>query len=151
MFGSRCDQSLEEATLSSGLQTLAFGYSSEVDHSSCDCIWAGQERQRRTQCSELDLGEGTFDVCVLTTEDGIFEVKAIAGDTHFGGEDLTTESWSSATRAPSARVMAKTATIQIISLFESIDYYCSCLVHTSRTLHGLLPEFHGPRREVPAR
>ena len=77
MFGSSCDQSLEEATLPSGLHTLAFGYSSEVDHSSCDCIWAGQERQRRTQCSELDLGEGTFDVCVLTTEDGIFEVKPL--------------------------------------------------------------------------
>merc|ERR1712100_532098 len=31
---------------------------------------------------------GTFDVSVLTIEDGIFEVKATAGDTHLGGEDF---------------------------------------------------------------
>ena len=31
---------------------------------------------------------GTFDVSLLTLEDGIFEVKATAGDTHLGGEDF---------------------------------------------------------------
>merc|ERR1712187_784909 len=36
----------------------------------------------------FDLGGGTFDVSLLTIEDGIFEVKATAGDTHLGGEDL---------------------------------------------------------------
>lgn len=36
----------------------------------------------------FDLGGGTFDVSVLTIEDGIFEVKATAGDTHLGGEDF---------------------------------------------------------------
>jgi len=35
-----------------------------------------------------DLGGGTFDVSILTIDDGIFEVKATAGDTHLGGEDL---------------------------------------------------------------
>jgi len=34
------------------------------------------------------LGGGTFDVSLLTIEDGIFEVKATAGDTHLGGEDF---------------------------------------------------------------
>ena len=34
-----------------------------------------------------DMGGGTFDVSLLTIEDGIFEVKATAGDTHLGGED----------------------------------------------------------------
>ena len=34
----------------------------------------------------FDLGGGTFDVSVLTIEDGIFEVKSTAGDTHLGGE-----------------------------------------------------------------
>merc|ERR1712065_95982 len=33
----------------------------------------------------FDLGGGTFDVSLLTIEDGIFEVKATAGDTHLGG------------------------------------------------------------------
>ena len=34
------------------------------------------------------MGGGTFDVSVLTIEDGIFEVKSTAGDTHLGGEDF---------------------------------------------------------------
>jgi L1 cell adhesion molecule like protein len=37
-----------------------------------------------------DLGGGTFDVSLLTIEDGIFEVRATAGDTHLGGEDFDT-------------------------------------------------------------
>lgn len=36
-----------------------------------------------------DMGGGTFDVSLLEIEDGIFEVKATAGDTHLGGEDFT--------------------------------------------------------------
>lgn len=36
----------------------------------------------------FDLGGGTFDVSLLTLDDGIFEVKATAGDTHLGGEDF---------------------------------------------------------------
>ena len=36
----------------------------------------------------FDLGGGTFDVSVLTIEEGIFEVKSTAGDTHLGGEDF---------------------------------------------------------------
>ena len=35
-----------------------------------------------------DLGGGTFDVTLLAIEDGVFEVKATAGDTHLGGEDF---------------------------------------------------------------
>ena len=36
----------------------------------------------------FDLGGGTFDVSLLSIDDGIFEVKATAGDTHLGGEDF---------------------------------------------------------------
>ena len=36
----------------------------------------------------FDLGGGTFDVSVLTVEDGLFEVLATNGDTHLGGEDF---------------------------------------------------------------
>jgi len=39
----------------------------------------------------FDLGGGTFDVSLLTIEEGIFEVKATAGDTHLGGEDFDHE------------------------------------------------------------
>ena len=36
----------------------------------------------------FDLGGGTFDVSLLTIEDGVFEVKATNGHTHLGGEDF---------------------------------------------------------------
>nr|XP_043635550.1 heat shock 70 kDa protein-like [Erigeron canadensis] len=37
----------------------------------------------------FDLGGGTFDVSILTiAKNGTFEVKAVAGDTHLGGEDF---------------------------------------------------------------
>ncbi|KAH0515600.1 Heat shock cognate 71 kDa protein [Microtus ochrogaster] len=36
----------------------------------------------------FDLGGGTFDVSIPTIEDGIFEVKSTAGDTHLDGEDF---------------------------------------------------------------
>ncbi|EFJ22627.1 hypothetical protein SELMODRAFT_443126 [Selaginella moellendorffii] len=36
----------------------------------------------------FDLGGGTFDVSTLTIDQGVFEVKATAGDTHLGGEDF---------------------------------------------------------------
>ena len=36
----------------------------------------------------FDLGGGTFDVSLLTIDEGIFEVKAVSGDTHLGGEDF---------------------------------------------------------------
>ena len=36
----------------------------------------------------FDLGGGTFDVSLLAIDEGIFEVKATAGDTHLGGQDF---------------------------------------------------------------
>ena len=36
----------------------------------------------------FDLGGGTFDVSLLTIDDGVFEVLATSGDTHLGGEDF---------------------------------------------------------------
>ena len=46
---------------------------------------------RRTTDEKIvvfDLGGGTFDVSVLEIGDGVFEVKATAGDTHLGGDDF---------------------------------------------------------------
>ncbi|KAK0512483.1 hypothetical protein JMJ35_005611 [Cladonia borealis] len=44
----------------------------------------GEERQ----IIVYDLGGGTFDVSLLTIDNGVFEVQATAGDTHLGGEDF---------------------------------------------------------------
>ncbi|CAG9315839.1 unnamed protein product [Blepharisma stoltei] len=44
--------------------------------------------QGETNILIFDLGGGTFDVSLLTIDDGIFEVKATSGNTHLGGEDF---------------------------------------------------------------
>lgn len=36
----------------------------------------------------FDLGGGTFDVSLLTIDQGVFEVVATSGDNHLGGEDF---------------------------------------------------------------
>lgn len=36
----------------------------------------------------FDLGGGTFDVSILTIDNGVFEVVSTSGDTHLGGEDF---------------------------------------------------------------
>ena len=95
-----------------------------------------------------DLGGGTFDVTLLAIEDGIFEVKATAGDTHLGGEDFDrrlvefcledfkrkhksdpSKSKRAMRRLQTACENAKKtlssstiATLEIDSLFEGIDY-----------------------------
>eukprot|EP00253_Pinus_taeda_P019986 PITA_19986 len=97
----------------------------------------------------FDLGGGTFDVSLLTIEDGIFEVKATAGDTHLGGEDFDNrlvnhfvqefkrkhkKDISGNARAlrrlrtsceRAKRTLSSTAqtTIEIDSLYEGIDFY----------------------------
>jgi len=95
-----------------------------------------------------DLGGGTFDVSLLSIDDGIFEVKATAGDTHLGGEDFDNRLVNHCVSAfkkkhkvdPSKnkRAMrrvrthcetakrtlstAKTASIEIDALYEGIDF-----------------------------
>jgi molecular chaperone DnaK (HSP70) len=50
----------------------------------------GLERMQaeRKQILVFDLGGGTFDVSVLSIEQGIIEVLATRGDTHLGGQDI---------------------------------------------------------------
>jgi len=53
----------------------------------------GLDKKEETKIEEknilvFDLGGGTFDVTVLTIENGVFEVASTSGDTHLGGEDF---------------------------------------------------------------
>ena len=48
----------------------------------------GKKSDKEQNVLIFDLGGGTFDVSLLTIDDGIFEVKATAGDTHLGWEDF---------------------------------------------------------------
>ena len=97
----------------------------------------------------FDLGGGTFDVSLLSIDDGIFEVKSTAGDTHLGGEDFDnilmkhfidefkrkhkqdlTDNKRSLRRLKTACERAKralsssnTASIELESLYEGIDFF----------------------------
>lgn len=99
----------------------------------------------------FDLGGGTFDVSLLTIDEGIFEVKATAGDTHLGGEDFDNRMVNhfvqefkrkhkkditgnaralrrlrtSCERAKRTLSSSAQASIEIDSLFEGIDFYTS--------------------------
>jgi len=48
----------------------------------------GFEEKEGKRVAVYDLGGGTFDISILEISDGVFSVKATAGDTHLGGEDL---------------------------------------------------------------
>merc|ERR1719394_2141537 len=61
-----------------------------INEPTAAAIAYGLDKQSSSERNVLffDLGGGTFDVSLLTIEEGIFEVKATAGDTHLGGEDF---------------------------------------------------------------
>merc|ERR1712012_1011753 len=99
----------------------------------------------------FDLGGGTFDVSILSIEEGIFEVKSTAGDTHLGGEDFDNRLVdhfvmefkrkhkkdlsgnkralrrlrTACERAKRTLSASAQANIEIDSLFEGIDFYTS--------------------------
>merc|ERR1719498_1707003 len=109
----------------------------------------GSSQERNTLI--FDLGGGTFDVSLLTIEEGIFEVKATAGDTHLGGEDFDNRLVSHFVQefkrkhkkdiSGNARSMRRLRTacerakrtlssstqtaIEIDSLFEGVDFFSS--------------------------
>jgi molecular chaperone DnaK len=47
----------------------------------------GLEKKKNEKIAVFDLGGGTFDISILEVSEGVFEVKAVNGDTHLGGDD----------------------------------------------------------------
>ncbi len=47
----------------------------------------GLDKRKDQKIAVFDLGGGTFDISILEVGDGVFEVKAVNGDTHLGGDD----------------------------------------------------------------
>lgn len=48
----------------------------------------GLDQRKEGTIAVYDLGGGTFDVSILTIEEGVFEVLSTNGDTHLGGDDI---------------------------------------------------------------
>lgn len=98
-----------------------------------------------------DLGGGTFDVSLLSVDSGIFEVRAVSGNSHLGGEDFDSRMVdyfvkefkrkykeditgnnramrrlrTACERAKRTLSSATQATIEIDSLYNGIDFYSS--------------------------
>merc|ERR1712110_1189243 len=147
-FNDSQRQATKDAGAIAGLNVLRI-----INEPTAAAIAYGLDKKTAGETNVLifDLGGGTFDLSLLTIDDGIFEVKATAGDTHLGGEDFDnrlvnhfvqefkrkhkkdlTGNARAMRRLRTACERAKRtlsasaqASIEIDSLFEGIDFYTS--------------------------
>ena len=147
-FNDSQRQATKDAGVIAGLNVLRI-----INEPTAAAIAYGLDKKGQGERNVLifDLGGGTFDVSILTIEDGIFEVKSTAGDTHLGGEDFDNrcvnhfvaefkrkhnKDLSSNPRAlrrlrtaceRAKRTLSSStqASVEIDSLFEGIDFYTS--------------------------
>jgi len=147
-FNDSQRQATKDAGMIAGLNVMRI-----INEPTAAAIAYGLDKKGKGERNVLifDLGGGTFDVSVLTIDDGIFEVKSTAGDTHLGGEDFDnrmvthfveefkrkhkkdiTSNKRALRRLRTACERAKRtlssstqASIEIDSLFEGVDFYSS--------------------------
>ena len=148
-FNDSQRQATKDAGVIAGLKVLRI-----INEPTAAAIAYGLDKKKgEGECNVLifDLGGGTFDVSILSIEDGIFEVKSTAGDTHLGGEDFDNRMVdhfvnefkrkhkkdltgnkralrrlrTACERAKRTLSASAQASIEIDSLFEGIDFYTS--------------------------
>lgn len=147
-FNDSQRQATKDAGLIAGLNVMRI-----INEPTAAAIAYGLDKKDEREKNVLifDLGGGTFDVSLLSIEDGIFEVKSTAGDTHLGGEDFdhrlvnhfvnefkrkNKKDLSTNQRAlrrlrtaceRAKRTLSSSAqtSIEIDSLYEGIDFYTS--------------------------
>jgi len=150
-FNDSQRQATKDAGVISGLNVLRI-----INEPTAAAIAYGLDKKKGSTSGEsnvliFDLGGGTFDVSILSIEDGIFEVKATAGDTHLGGEDFDNRMVdhfikefqrkhkkdirhnkrairrlrTACERAKRTLSASAQANIEIDSLFEGVDFYTS--------------------------
>merc|ERR1712172_244264 len=147
-FNDSQRQATKDAGVISGLNVLRI-----INEPTAAAIAYGLDKKVSGEKHVLiyDLGGGTFDVSILTIEDGIFEVKSTSGDTHLGGEDFDNRMVNhfmtefkrkhkkdmkgnkralrrlrtACERAKRTLSASAQASIEIDSLFEGIDFYTS--------------------------
>ncbi|XP_054154438.1 heat shock cognate 71 kDa protein-like [Oppia nitens] len=145
-FNDSQRQATKDAGTISGLNVLRI-----INEPTAAAIAYGLDKKGKGERNVLifDLGGGTFDVSILTIDDGIFEVKSTAGDTHLGGEDFDNRMVNhfvqefkrkhnkdlslnkralrrlrtTCERAKRTLSSSTQASIEIDSLFEGIDFY----------------------------
>merc|ERR1712156_860422 len=149
-FNDAQRQATKDAGVIAGLNVLRI-----INEPTAAAIAYGLDKKKQSSGESnvliFDLGGGTFDVSILTIEDGIFEVKSTAGDTHLGGEDFDNRMVNhfvqefkrkhkkdltgnkralrrlrtACERAKRTLSASAQANLEIDSLFEGIDFYTS--------------------------
>merc|ERR1712133_213246 len=148
-FNDSQRQATKDAGVIAGLNVLRI-----INEPTAAAIAYGLDKKKGSGESNVlifDLGGGTFDVSILSIEDGIFEVKSTAGDTHLGGEDFDNRMVdhfvqefkrkhkkdltgnkralrrlrTACERAKRTLSASAQASIEIDSLFDGIDFYTS--------------------------
>ncbi|KAK3763332.1 hypothetical protein RRG08_021153 [Elysia crispata] len=146
-FNDSQRQATKDAGAISGLNVLRI-----INEPTAAALAYGLDKGHRGEINVLifDLGGGTFDVSILTIDEGsLFEVKSTAGDTHLGGEDFDNRLVSHFTqefkrknnkdisnnprairrlrtaceRAKRTLSSSTEASLEVDSLFEGIDFY----------------------------
>nr|QWV59535.1 heat shock protein 70-1 [Lasioderma serricorne] len=145
-FNDSQRQATKDAGTIAGLDVLRI-----INEPTAAAIAYGLDKTEERKVLIYDMGGGTFDVSILVIDSGIFEVKATAGDTHLGGEDIDnrlcqhfTEEFrkknkidikdnkralrrlkTACERAKRTLSSATQATIEIDSLADGVDLYSS--------------------------
>merc|ERR1712093_119744 len=82
-FNDAQRQATKDAGTIAGLNVLRI-----INEPTAAAIAYGLDKKTEKNVLVYDLGGGTFDVSLLTIDNGVFEVLATSGDTHLGGEDF---------------------------------------------------------------
>jgi len=147
-FNDAQRQATKDAGVIAGLNVLRI-----INEPTAAAIAYGLDKKKQSNQEKnvliFDLGGGTFDVSILSIDDGVFEVKSTAGDTHLGGEDFDNRMVehfvkefqrkhkkditgnkralrrlrTACERAKRTLSASAQANIEIDSLFEGIDFY----------------------------
>src|SRR3982074_13621 len=82
-FNDSQRQATKQAGENPGLEVLRI-----INEPTAAALAYGLDKKKDETIAVYDLGGGTFDISILEVGEGVVEVKATAGDTHLGGDDI---------------------------------------------------------------
>ena len=82
-FNDAQRQATKDAGRIAGLEVLRI-----INEPTASALAYGLDKENEVTVLVYDLGGGTFDVSILTLDDGLFEVKSTAGNNRLGGDDF---------------------------------------------------------------
>jgi molecular chaperone DnaK len=82
-FNDSQRQATKQAGEIAGLEVLRI-----INEPTAAALAYGLDKKKDETIAVYDLGGGTFDISILEVGEGVVEVKATAGDTHLGGDDI---------------------------------------------------------------